>query len=145
MDFVLVLLPCECAHVCLTGVFTNIWCFNCILFPFYCVTVKTRRLRLKRLQSAVQILLSAPLLCPPRSSSLCRLSQASNGNDPWSAWNADSVADNNWASNPEAAQSGKGAAEPWGSTSHGHPQAYQGPGRGRGSGSEPVGMSLSGF
>ncbi|CAN9507457.1 unnamed protein product [Ophioblennius macclurei] len=57
--------------------------------------------------------------------------QASNGNDPWSAWNTDPSGgpnnNNNWASNPEGTQTGRGgAADPWGS--HGHPQAYQGPG-----------------
>lgn len=57
--------------------------------------------------------------------------QTSNGNDPWSTWNADPSggSSNNWASNPEGTQTGKGAApDPWGSVSHGHPQAYQGPG-----------------
>ncbi|XP_055005394.1 sorting nexin-9b [Boleophthalmus pectinirostris] len=57
--------------------------------------------------------------------------QASNGNDPWSSWNADPSggSSNNWASNPEGTQTGKSAAaDPWGSVSHGHPQAYQGPG-----------------
>ncbi|KAF7230602.1 sorting nexin-9b isoform X3 [Nothobranchius furzeri] len=51
--------------------------------------------------------------------------QASNGNDPWSVWNADSSGgfNNNWASNPEGTP-----ADPWGSASQGHPQAYQGPG-----------------
>lgn len=60
------------------------------------------------------------------------LSQASNGNDPWSVWNADPSGgsnNNNWASNPEGTQTGKSAADPWGSISQGHPQAYQGPGR----------------
>lgn len=59
--------------------------------------------------------------------------QASNGNDPWSVWNADPSggASNNWASNPEGTQTGKTAAgDPWGST-QGHPQAYQGPGKTR--------------
>uniref|UniRef100_A0A3Q1HY68 Sorting nexin n=1 Tax=Anabas testudineus TaxID=64144 RepID=A0A3Q1HY68_ANATE len=57
--------------------------------------------------------------------------QASNGNDPWSVWNTDPPSggsNNNWASNPEGTQTGKSAADPWGSVSHGHPQAYQGPG-----------------
>lgn len=57
--------------------------------------------------------------------------QASNGNDPWSVWNADPSggSSNNWASNPEGTQTGKGVApDPWSSVSHGHPQAYQGPG-----------------
>uniref|UniRef100_A0A8C4FHP4 Sorting nexin n=1 Tax=Dicentrarchus labrax TaxID=13489 RepID=A0A8C4FHP4_DICLA len=55
--------------------------------------------------------------------------QASNGNDPWSVWNADPSGgtNNNWASNPEGTQTGKSAADPWGSISQGHPQAYQGP------------------
>ncbi|KAJ0060920.1 hypothetical protein NL108_001765, partial [Boleophthalmus pectinirostris] len=56
--------------------------------------------------------------------------EASNGNDPWSSWNADPSggSSNNWASNPEGTQTGKSAAaDPWGSVSHGHPQAYQGP------------------
>jgi len=57
--------------------------------------------------------------------------QASNGNDPWSVWNADPSggSNNNWASNPEGTQTGKSAADPWGSVSQGHPQAYQGPGK----------------
>uniref|UniRef100_A0A3Q3J020 Sorting nexin n=1 Tax=Monopterus albus TaxID=43700 RepID=A0A3Q3J020_MONAL len=56
--------------------------------------------------------------------------EASNGNDPWLAWNADPSggSNNNWASNPEGTQTAKSTADPWGSTSHGHPQAYQGPG-----------------
>uniref|UniRef100_A0AAX7V2S2 Sorting nexin n=1 Tax=Astatotilapia calliptera TaxID=8154 RepID=A0AAX7V2S2_ASTCA len=56
--------------------------------------------------------------------------QATNGNDPWSAWNADSSggSTNNWASNPEGTQTGKSAPDPWPPVSHGHPQAYQGPG-----------------
>uniref|UniRef100_A0A3Q3F782 Sorting nexin n=1 Tax=Labrus bergylta TaxID=56723 RepID=A0A3Q3F782_9LABR len=56
--------------------------------------------------------------------------QASNGNDPWSVWNADpsgGANNNNWASNPEGTQTGKGAADPWSSVPQGHPQAYQGP------------------
>uniref|UniRef100_A0AAQ6A187 Sorting nexin n=1 Tax=Amphiprion ocellaris TaxID=80972 RepID=A0AAQ6A187_AMPOC len=59
------------------------------------------------------------------------ISCASNGNDPWSVWNADPSggSSNNWASNPEGTQTGKSAADPWGSVSQGHPQAYQGPGR----------------
>lgn len=60
-------------------------------------------------------------------------SQASNGNDPWSAWNSDpSVgSSNNWASKPEGTQTGKGgaaASDPWASVAQSHPQAYQGPG-----------------
>uniref|UniRef100_A0A672IE88 Sorting nexin n=1 Tax=Salarias fasciatus TaxID=181472 RepID=A0A672IE88_SALFA len=64
---------------------------------------------------------------PSYKFSLCHL-QASNGNDPWSSWNTDPSggSNNNWASNPEGTQTGRGAADPWGS--HGHPQAYQGPG-----------------
>ncbi|XP_058469418.1 sorting nexin-9b isoform X6 [Solea solea] len=56
--------------------------------------------------------------------------QASNGNDPWSVWNTDPSggSNNNWASNPEGTQTGKSAPDPWNSASHGHPQAYQGPG-----------------
>ncbi|XP_028252859.1 sorting nexin-9b isoform X2 [Parambassis ranga] len=56
--------------------------------------------------------------------------EASNGNDPWSVWNADPSggSNNNWASNPEGTQTGKTAADPWSSVSQGHPQAYQGPG-----------------
>ncbi|XP_062267006.1 sorting nexin-9b isoform X3 [Platichthys flesus] len=55
--------------------------------------------------------------------------QASNGNDPWSVWNADPSggSNNNWAANPEGTQTGKNAADPWGSVPQGHPQAYQGP------------------
>ncbi|KAM9798644.1 sorting nexin-9b [Neosynchiropus ocellatus] len=55
--------------------------------------------------------------------------QASNGNDPWSSWNTDPSggSSNNWASNPEGTQTASSAVgEPW--ASHGHPQAYQGPG-----------------
>lgn len=65
------------------------------------------------------------------TASLVCLSQASNGNDPWSAWNADPSGgtSNNWASNPEGTQTGKSAADPWGNVSQGHPQAYQGPGK----------------
>ncbi|XP_055362432.1 sorting nexin-9b isoform X4 [Betta splendens] len=55
--------------------------------------------------------------------------EASNGSDPWSVWNANaSGGSNNWPSNPEGTQTGKSAADPWGSAAHGHPQAYQGPG-----------------
>uniref|UniRef100_A0A8D0AV75 Sorting nexin n=1 Tax=Sander lucioperca TaxID=283035 RepID=A0A8D0AV75_SANLU len=66
---------------------------------------------------------------PSHFFSLC-LFQASNGNDPWSVWNADPSggSNNNWASNPEGTQTGKSPADPWGSVSQGHPQAYQGPG-----------------
>ncbi|XP_061668378.1 sorting nexin-9b isoform X2 [Syngnathoides biaculeatus] len=55
----------------------------------------------------------------------------SNGNDPWSTWNADPSAgsSNNWASNPEGTQTGKPApVDSWGGAPQGHPQAYQGPG-----------------
>ncbi|XP_057679225.1 sorting nexin-9b [Corythoichthys intestinalis] len=54
----------------------------------------------------------------------------SNGNDPWSTWNADPSAgtSNNWPSNPEGTQTGKAQGDAWGGASHGHPQAYQGPG-----------------
>ncbi|XP_061609408.1 sorting nexin-9b isoform X2 [Phyllopteryx taeniolatus] len=53
----------------------------------------------------------------------------SNGNDPWSTWNADPSAgsSNNWASNPEGTQTGK-AGDSWAGAPQGHPQAYQGPG-----------------
>ncbi|KAM6915396.1 sorting nexin-9b isoform 3-T3 [Xenentodon cancila] len=57
--------------------------------------------------------------------------QASNGNDPWSAWNADTSGgsnNNNWASNPEGTQTGKSPPDPWASVSQGHSQGYQGPG-----------------
>uniref|UniRef100_A0A8D3BNL4 Sorting nexin n=1 Tax=Scophthalmus maximus TaxID=52904 RepID=A0A8D3BNL4_SCOMX len=84
--------------------------------------------------STVFSLSSLPLLTRPvvssLTSSLC-LFQASNGNDPWSVWNTDpsgGANNNNWASNPEGTQTGKSAADPWGSVSQGHPQAYQGPG-----------------
>lgn len=68
-----------------------------------------------------------------------RLSQASNGNDPWSVWNADPSggSNNNWASNPEGTQTGKSAADPWGPISQGHPQAYQGPGKKKLTGHQP--------
>uniref|UniRef100_A0A3Q1I9E3 Sorting nexin n=1 Tax=Anabas testudineus TaxID=64144 RepID=A0A3Q1I9E3_ANATE len=67
----------------------------------------------------------------PVSPYLSSPDEASNGNDPWSVWNTDPPSggsNNNWASNPEGTQTGKSAADPWGSVSHGHPQAYQGPG-----------------
>eukprot|EP00064_Thunnus_orientalis_P007454 superscaffoldBa00000831_g7475 len=67
----------------------------------------------------------------PVSPYLSSPDEASNGNDPWSVWNADPSggSSNNWASNPEGTQTGKtAAADPWGSVSQGHPQAYQGPG-----------------
>lgn len=75
-----------------------------------------------------------PLTLSRQVSSLCLPSspprQASNGNDPWSTWNADPWpgSNNNWASNPEGTQTGKSAGDPWGSTAQTHPQAYQGPG-----------------
>uniref|UniRef100_A0A665U6J8 Sorting nexin n=1 Tax=Echeneis naucrates TaxID=173247 RepID=A0A665U6J8_ECHNA len=61
--------------------------------------------------------------------SMCPSFSASNGNDPWSVWNADPSggSNNNWASNPEGTQTGKTAPDPWSSVSQGHPQAYQGP------------------
>ncbi|XP_072217916.1 sorting nexin-9b isoform X1 [Leuresthes tenuis] len=66
----------------------------------------------------------------PVSPFLSSPDEASNGNDPWSVWNTDPSggSNNNWASNPEGTQTGKSAADPWGSASQGHPQAYQGPG-----------------
>ncbi|XP_078130233.1 sorting nexin-9b isoform X2 [Sander vitreus] len=66
----------------------------------------------------------------PVSPYLSSPDEASNGNDPWSVWNADPSggSNNNWASNPEGTQTGKSPADPWGSVSQGHPQAYQGPG-----------------
>ncbi|XP_004541870.2 sorting nexin-9b isoform X1 [Maylandia zebra] len=66
----------------------------------------------------------------PVSPYLSSPDEATNGNDPWSAWNADSSggSTNNWASNPEGTQTGKSAPDPWPPVSHGHPQAYQGPG-----------------
>ncbi|XP_013863011.1 sorting nexin-9b [Austrofundulus limnaeus] len=74
---------------------------------------------------------SAPPDTPdtPVSPSLSSPEEASNGNDPWSAWNADPSggSNSNWASNPEGTQTGRSAADPWGSASQGHPQAYQGP------------------
>ncbi|XP_034435709.1 sorting nexin-9b isoform X1 [Hippoglossus hippoglossus] len=65
----------------------------------------------------------------PVSPYLSSPDEASNGNDPWSVWNADPSggSNNNWAANPEGTQTGKNAAEPWGSVPQGHPQAYQGP------------------
>ncbi|KAM6992595.1 sorting nexin-9b isoform 1-T1 [Tautogolabrus adspersus] len=67
----------------------------------------------------------------PVSPYLSSPDEASNGNDPWSVWNADQGSgganNNNWASNPEGTQTGKGAADPWSSVPQGHPQAYQGP------------------
>ncbi|XP_068609628.1 sorting nexin-9b [Brachionichthys hirsutus] len=62
----------------------------------------------------------------PVSPYLSSPDEASNGNDPWSTWNAD-PSNNNRASNPEGTQTGKSAADPWSSVSQGHPQAYQGP------------------
>ncbi|KAJ4929270.1 hypothetical protein JOQ06_004881 [Pogonophryne albipinna] len=65
----------------------------------------------------------------PVSPYLSSPDEASNGNDPWSVWNADPSggSNNNWAANPEGTQTGKSPAEPWGNTPQGHPQAYQGP------------------
>uniref|UniRef100_H3C5B6 Sorting nexin n=1 Tax=Tetraodon nigroviridis TaxID=99883 RepID=H3C5B6_TETNG len=62
---------------------------------------------------------------------ICGRHRTSNGSDPWSAWNSDPAggSSDNWASNPEGTQTGTGAGDPWSSASHGHPQAYQGPGR----------------
>ncbi|XP_017278810.1 sorting nexin-9b isoform X3 [Kryptolebias marmoratus] len=76
---------------------------------------------------------SAPPDTPdtPVSPSLSSPEEASNGNDPWSVWNADSSGgsnNNNWASKPEGTQTGRSAADPWNSVPQGHPQAYQGPG-----------------
>ncbi|XP_061602357.1 sorting nexin-9b isoform X2 [Cololabis saira] len=67
----------------------------------------------------------------PVSPFLSSPEEASNGNDPWSAWNADPSGgsnNNNWASNPEGTQTGKSAPDPWGSVSQGQSQGYQGPG-----------------
>uniref|UniRef100_A0A3B4FR66 Sorting nexin n=1 Tax=Pundamilia nyererei TaxID=303518 RepID=A0A3B4FR66_9CICH len=65
----------------------------------------------------------------PVSPYLSSPDEATNGNDPWSAWNTDPSggSTNNWASNPEGTQTGKSAPDPWPPVSHGHPQAYQGP------------------
>nr|XP_033504583.1 sorting nexin-9b isoform X1 [Epinephelus lanceolatus] len=65
----------------------------------------------------------------PVSPYLSSPDEASNGNDPWSVWNADPSggSSNNWASNPEGTQTGKSAADPWSTVPQGHPQAYQGP------------------
>lgn len=100
---------------------------------------------LNRLQTRLDSVFSLSLsLSSPRPCLIChssasfvplifslRLFQASNGNDPWSVWNADPSggSNNNWASNPEGTQTGKNAADPWSSISQGHPQAYQGPGK----------------
>uniref|UniRef100_A0A8P4K5C3 Sorting nexin n=1 Tax=Dicentrarchus labrax TaxID=13489 RepID=A0A8P4K5C3_DICLA len=84
-----------------------------------------------RLDSPLSLSLSlSPYLMRHFSSSFVphifsfHLFQASNGNDPWSVWNADPSGgtNNNWASNPEGTQTGKSAADPWGSISQGHPQ-----------------------
>ncbi|XP_074471996.1 sorting nexin-9b isoform X1 [Sebastes fasciatus] len=66
----------------------------------------------------------------PVSPYLSSPDEASNGNDPWSVWNADPSggSSNNWASNPEGTQTGKSPPDPWSAASQGHPQAYQGPG-----------------
>uniref|UniRef100_A0A8B9LLJ6 Sorting nexin n=1 Tax=Astyanax mexicanus TaxID=7994 RepID=A0A8B9LLJ6_ASTMX len=57
-------------------------------------------------------------------------SQTSNGNDPWAVFdtNASGGFSNNWAAQPEGTETGKNSNNAWGSTSYGHPQAYQGPG-----------------
>ncbi|XP_066532970.1 sorting nexin-9b isoform X2 [Hoplias malabaricus] len=54
----------------------------------------------------------------------------SNGNDPWAVFdtNASGGFSNNWAAQPEGTETGKNSSNAWGSTSYGHPQAYQGPG-----------------
>ncbi|XP_007253985.1 sorting nexin-9b isoform X3 [Astyanax mexicanus] len=56
-------------------------------------------------------------------------SQTSNGNDPWAVFdtNASGGFSNNWAAQPEGTETGKNSNNAWGSTSYGHPQAYQGP------------------
>uniref|UniRef100_A0AAR2L7Z1 Sorting nexin n=1 Tax=Pygocentrus nattereri TaxID=42514 RepID=A0AAR2L7Z1_PYGNA len=53
-----------------------------------------------------------------------------NGNDPWAVFdnNASGGFSNNWAAQPEGTETGKNSSNAWGSTSYGHPQAYQGPG-----------------
>ncbi|XP_072542230.1 sorting nexin-9b isoform X2 [Salminus brasiliensis] len=57
-------------------------------------------------------------------------SQTSNGNDPWAVFdsNASGGFSNNWAAQPEGTETGKNSNNAWGSSSYGHPQAYQGPG-----------------
>uniref|UniRef100_A0AAR2L687 Sorting nexin n=1 Tax=Pygocentrus nattereri TaxID=42514 RepID=A0AAR2L687_PYGNA len=54
-----------------------------------------------------------------------------NGNDPWAVFdnNASGGFSNNWAAQPEGTETGKNSSNAWGSTSYGHPQAYQGPGK----------------
>lgn len=97
--------------------------------------------QLLRLQTRLDSQLSLPFsilhhflrsIHPSHFLSVCFF-QASNGNDPWSVWNADPSggSNNNWASNPEGTQTGKSAGDPWASVSQGHPQAYQGPGKDR--------------
>lgn len=56
--------------------------------------------------------------------------QTSNGNDPWAVFdtNASGGFSNNWAAQPEGTETGKNSNNAWGSTTYGHPQAYQGPG-----------------
>ncbi|KAL6486543.1 hypothetical protein MHYP_G00059350 [Metynnis hypsauchen] len=56
--------------------------------------------------------------------------ELSNGNDPWAVFdnNASGGFSNNWAAQPEGTETGKNSSSAWGSTSYGHPQAYQGPG-----------------
>lgn len=86
------------------------------------------------LKTTVRFPLNRDSTAPPpfisHSFAFC-LFQASNGNDPWSVWNADPSggSNNNWASNPEGTQTGRTAPDPWASVSQGHPQAYQGPGK----------------
>uniref|UniRef100_A0A8C9TXP7 Sorting nexin n=1 Tax=Scleropages formosus TaxID=113540 RepID=A0A8C9TXP7_SCLFO len=68
------------------------------------------------------------LLYPQKADSA--LLQASNGNDPWSVWNADATgnAADSWAAKPEGTETAK-AASNWNSSAQGHFQAYQGPGK----------------
>uniref|UniRef100_A0A3B4C8F3 Sorting nexin n=1 Tax=Pygocentrus nattereri TaxID=42514 RepID=A0A3B4C8F3_PYGNA len=62
--------------------------------------------------------------------SLHHTSPPCNGNDPWAVFdnNASGGFSNNWAAQPEGTETGKNSSNAWGSTSYGHPQAYQGPG-----------------
>uniref|UniRef100_A0A8C9VWP9 Sorting nexin 9 n=1 Tax=Scleropages formosus TaxID=113540 RepID=A0A8C9VWP9_SCLFO len=66
---------------------------------------------------------------PTAASTDSALLQASNGNDPWSVWNADATgnAADSWAAKPEGTETAK-AASNWNSSAQGHFQAYQGPG-----------------
>lgn len=63
-------------------------------------------------------------------SEICLSFWQSNGNDTWAVFdtNASGGFSNNWAAQPEGTETGKNANNAWGSTSYGHPQAYQGPG-----------------